>query len=260
MKRVVEQNLGGLSLFLQGAAADIGPVEGFTGDLAVYRSAGARLGYEVGRVAERIRTRAGDFEFDEVVDSGASLGIFRWKHQGEKAVKIRTGTAVASLTPHPVEPSEPLQSRYSRLEEQLHQAHKRGDPAEVQNLHYRVKRAALQLQRAQRLSGECAVDIPVQGIGLGEAALVLTPLEPFCEIGAAVKRQSPFPATLFCGYSMGGHFLCYLPTDEALGAGGYEVNITPFGQGSAGILVDTSIKLLKTLRESSHLRKAPTAV
>ena len=48
---------------------------------------------------------------------------------------------------------------------------------------------------------------------------------------------------------MGGHFLCYLPTDEALDAGGYEVGITPFGRGSAGRLADTSVELLKRLRE-----------
>ncbi len=250
MKRVVDRNLGGVSLFLQGAAADIGPVEGFTGDLAVYRRAGARLGYEVCRVAEGIRTRGGDFEFDQVVESGASLGTFRWRNQLDEGIKIRTGTAVAPLVRHPVEPTEKLQSQYDRLEERLHQAHERGNPQEIQDLHYRVKRAALQLQRAQRLSQKGAVDIPVHGIGLGEAALVLTPLEPFCDIGMAVKKQSPFPTTLFCGYSMGGHFLCYLPTDEALDVGGYEVGITPFGRGSAGILADTSVRLLETLRGS----------
>ena len=250
MKRVVERNLGGVSLFLQGATGDIGPREGFTGDLAVYRRAGARLGYEVCRVGEGIRTRGGNFEFDQVVESGASLGIFRWKDQGNDAIKIRTGTAVASLVPHPVEPIEKLQSEYGRLEEKLHQAHERGNPAEIQDLHYQVKRAALQLQRAQCLSEKGAIDIPVHGTALGDAALVLTPLEPFCEIGMALKKKSPFPATLFCGYSMGGHFLCYLPTDEALDAGGYEVGITPFGRGSAEHLADTSVALLNKLRES----------
>ncbi len=249
MKRVVERNLGGLSLFLQGATGDIGPAEGFTGDLAVYRRAGARLGYEVCRMADGIRTRGGDFEFNQVVESGASLGTFKWKDQGDDAIRIRAETAVAPLVPHPVEPIEKLQSEYDRLEERLHQAHERGNPEEIQDLHYQVKRAALQLQRAQCLSEKSAVDIPVHGIALGEAALVLTPLEPFCDIGMAVKKQSPFPATLFCGYSMGGHFLCYLPTDEALDAGGYEVGITPFGRGSAGRLADASVELLKRLRE-----------
>lgn len=247
MKRVVERNLGGLSLFLQGATGDIGPVEGFTGDLEVYRRAGARLGYEVCRVAEGIRTDGGSLEFQNVLESGAPLGIYKWRHEQETPISIRSGSRVARLIPHPVEPVEKLESEYQDLDQKLRLAHQDGDEDEIKRYHYQVKRAALQLQRAQRLSEPGAVEIPVQAITLGEAALVLTPLEPFCEIGIGVKRRSPLPATMFCGYSIGGYFLCYLPTDEALDEGGYEPGISLFGKGSAKELEDTAVSLLEEL-------------
>ncbi len=247
MKRVVERNLGGLSLFLQGATGDIGPVEGFTGDLAVYRRAGARLGYEVCRVAEGIRTDGGSLAFQNVLESGAPLGIFRWRDEPETIISIRSGSKVARLIPHPVEPVEKLESEYQHLDQKLRLAHQDGDKDEIKRFHYQVKRAGLQLQRAQRLSQPGAVEIPVQVITMGEAAVVLTPLEPFCEIGIQVKRRSPLPATMFCGYSMGGYFLCYLPTDEALDEGGYETGISLFGKGSAKELEDTAVSLLVEL-------------
>ena len=248
MKRVVERNLGGLTLFLQGATGDIGPVEGFSGDLAVYRRAGARLGYEVCRVAEGVRTTGGSFAFQRVLESGAPLGIHSWKDEQGTGIQICSGRKVAQLVPHPVEPVEKLKSEYQVLDQKLRLAHQGGDKDEIRDLHYQVKRAALQLQRAQRLSEAGAVGIPVHAIALGELALVLTPLEPFCEIGMNVKRRSPFAATMFCGYSMGGYFLCYLPTDQALEDGGYEVGISLFGKGSASKLEETAVLLLDELR------------
>ncbi len=248
MKRVVERNLGGLSLFLQGATGDIGPVEGFTGDLAVYRRAGARLGYEVCRVAEGVRTAGGTLAFQHVLESGAPLGIHTWNDEPGTAIQIRSGRKVAHLAPQLVEPVEKLERQYEVVDQKLHLAHQRGDKDEIRDLHYQVKRAALQLQRAQQLPKAGAVDIPVQAVALGDLALVLTPLEPFCEIGMNVKRRSSFPATMFCGYSMGGNFLCYLPTDQALDGGGYEVGISLFGKGSAGTLEETTVSLLDELR------------
>jgi hypothetical protein len=76
-------------------------------------------------------------------------------------------------------------------------------------------------------------------------ALVLTNGELFAEIGAAVKKASPFAVTLFCGYGShtGGG---YMPTTAEYAFGSYEVDGTSYGQGSAEMVIQESIALLKS--------------
>ncbi len=55
-----------------------------------------------------------------------------------------------------------------------------------------------------------------------EVALVGTPGELFSEIGKNLKKRSPIPNTLVCGYTNGS--LGYIPSKKAIAEGGYEVS------------------------------------
>ena len=62
----------------------------------------------------------------------------------------------------------------------------------------------------------------VQVLRFGEeAALVGVPGELFSEIGLELKRRSPLPNTMICGYTNGT--LGYIPSRKAVQEGGYEV-------------------------------------
>jgi neutral ceramidase len=71
------------------------------------------------------------------------------------------------------------------------------------------------------------------------------PGEPFAEIGAEVKRRSPFAHTFFGGYT--NDYLGYLPIDSARPDGGYEVETSPFAPGSADLVIDAAVDLLSEL-------------
>ena len=73
-KRIVEQALGGRCLFLQGAAGDQGPIQGFQADPQVYRHLGAVLGHEIARVGLELTAIPSRSELREVIPSGAPLG------------------------------------------------------------------------------------------------------------------------------------------------------------------------------------------
>jgi neutral ceramidase len=77
-------------------------------------------------------------------------------------------------------------------------------------------------------------------------AIVSMPGEPFAEIGADVRKRSPFPFTMFCGYSngKGGD---YMPIDSEYQHGGYEVERTPYGPGSADRVISNAHALLEKL-------------
>ncbi|MGH9660928.1 MAG: hypothetical protein ACRD96_20435, partial [Bryobacteraceae bacterium] len=87
----------------------------------------------------------------------------------------------------------------------------------------------------------------VQILRIGEVALVAMPGEPFAEIGAAIKKASPFAFTMFCGYSSGpgGD---YMPIESEYPRGGYEVDRTPYGTGAAEKLVRETIALYDSVR------------
>jgi hypothetical protein len=67
------------------------------------------------------------------------------------------------------------------------------------------------------------------------------------EIGLAVKGSSPFPHTLFSGYSNAGG--SYIPMAHAYPIGGYEVDVTPFRPEAAQAVIDESLALLNELHQ-----------
>ena len=96
---------------------------------------------------------------------------------------------------------------------------------------------------------ECAV----QALRIGDVAFVGVAGEAFVEIGLTVKERSPFPHTIFLGYTNG--CLGYIPTAAAYPAGGYEVHRAhavyhlpaTVAPNSADRIVRTSLGLLGEL-------------
>ena len=87
----------------------------------------------------------------------------------------------------------------------------------------------------------------IQILRIGDMAMVSVPGEPFAEVGAAIKRESPFPLTMFCGYSSGkgGD---YIPVASEFPHGGYEVERTPYGTGAAESLIRQAVALFAKLQ------------
>jgi len=79
----------------------------------------------------------------------------------------------------------------------------------------------LEAARGGTLKDHALGDLQVLRIG-EEAALVGVPGELFSEIGLELKRRSPLPNTMICGYSNGT--LGYIPSRKAVQEGGYEVS------------------------------------
>jgi hypothetical protein len=87
--------------------------------------------------------------------------------------------------------------------------------------------------------------VRIQTIRIGDTALIGVPGEPFAEIGAEVKRRSPAPHTVFCGYTNG--LFAYIPTAQAYEEGGYEVRTTPFRAGADRELADACVHAVEEL-------------
>jgi hypothetical protein len=235
-RRTVEQLTGARCLFLQGCAGDAGPRLGFTAehsaDTSFYRRAGAILGAEAAKVFLELETQPFREEFQEVLESGAPLGVYRHVPAAAPETVLRVASVPATLPVRPFPGRDEGQARARAAAETLADVRRRGGTeAQIRDATWRAKRAAQQAGHSRLTDGAPQVTVEVQAIRLGPVALVGAPLEVFGELGAAVVAGSPFPWTAVSGYSNGS--AGYLPTDAAFDEGGYEVEMaSPFAPGA----------------------------
>jgi neutral ceramidase len=100
---------------------------------------------------------------------------------------------------------------------------------------------------AKRNDGQPLVRLPVQFLRINDTLIWSAPIELFCEIGMAIRSQSPFAHTLYFGYTNG--WLGYLPTKTAFREGGYEPKTSPFTEAAEG---DLTAGVLAYLRQVPH--------
>jgi neutral ceramidase len=232
MRSSVERELGGLTLFLQGAAANINP----------------DMYWEDARA------------FEKVLEQGHDVGdaVLTAIHSGSeemRAVPIHLEREIAWLpTEAPVESAEPPKNYGKPL---LALAKLPGFMS--------VFADALLNQRypwkpvIEDREGHWSVPMRINAVRIGDLALVTFAAETFTEIGMKVKAVSPAAHTLFASISDG--CISYLHTKESHPEGGYEVDIAPLAYrypgrlqaGCENIAIDTTKHLLEKIwSQSDH--------
>ncbi|MCE5309913.1 MAG: hypothetical protein LLG20_19950 [Acidobacteriales bacterium] len=90
------------------------------------------------------------------------------------------------------------------------------------------------------------IDAEVQVFALGnQVAWVSLPGEIFSELGAAIKKASPFPNTIVV--ELANDSIGYIPSRRAFPQGSYEVISTRCAEGSGEMLVDAAVRMLKEM-------------
>ncbi len=239
---------GALCLFFQGAAGNQGPVEGFTGDLRVAHRLGEILGHQIAAVAKQIETVRREPTFEGFVESTAYQAKQHWRVKGPRDTTLKFGSTIVEVPRRGYSATEVagMQSRLDRAKKQLAELAGSSDMWKTHQAAARVRRFGDLLKQWQAAVSSSPRQVELQVLRIGELALVAMPGEPFAEIGASVRKQSPFEYTMFCGYSdgIGGD---YLPTADEYQHGGYEVERTPYGPGAAKIVTGAAAELLKKL-------------
>jgi hypothetical protein len=251
LKRVFEKIVGGTCIFLQGCAGDQMPVEGLTGDLGAPLRMGTRLAVDAARAALALRTRQVRRRFAGIVESGAPLGLWVDEEIGGAAER---GLAVVerkfSLPVRDYSDKDRRIAEAAALQAEakaFDRAH--GDPALLADLNYRSKRAVMNAKWARLAPGRRELEMEMQAMRIGDAALVSVPLEPFAHTGAAIRELSPFPVTQFAGYANG--LIGYVPEAADFSIGGYEVEWAgPFTEAAAEVLIGEAVITLNALAQA----------
>ena len=248
-KRVVEEQLGGVCLFLQGATGNIGPRMGFTGDLSIYRRFGRLLGLEASKLALGIDTLPRKAKLVGLQESGTTIALFEDVPAEPKPATLGVLSRFLQLPLKELPPPAEAEAEAESLRNELARLRREGTEAEIRTATSRATQASMRAERARLHHGRSHIDWHLQGIRLGSVALIGIPGEPFIEISQEVAARSPFPHTLFSGYSNGG--FSYLPVRSAYPAGGYEVETSPFSPDAAEIVVEESLRMLQELWDAA---------
>ena len=251
VKRVMEANTGATTLFLQGAAGNIGPIRGCARNgIVEYKLLGQRLGLAAATTWSEIEPIPQEYTYTGTLESGAPLGIFVDVPLEEPDRTLRVGTKRVDLPHREYETPERLQAAYETNVARLMELRANdGDPDEIRRVTMESKRTSMRAQLARDVNEHPTREWELQAFTIGDdIALICSPGEPFIEIGLAIKDASPFGTTFFSGYSnVGG---AYMPWADAYPKGGYEIEVTPFAPEAAQVLTDAAIELLREMSDN----------
>ena len=249
VRQIVEQQVGGTCLFLQGAAANLTPRRGFTGDCRVYRRLGAMLGLEASRIAVEIETLPRSERFLGVLPSGAPIALYADEPLDAGPPPFRILQRKIQLPAKTFRPPEELEAEAAALVAETNRLRREGTEDQVRLANAKATQAGWRAGNSRLYYGKKQIEWEMQAIRIGPVALLSVAGEPFLEISHRILAESPFGHTLFSGYSNGG--FGYIPTREAFSEGGYEIEATPFSPDAADALVAAGIRLLRDLAAES---------
>jgi len=230
MRDRVEKELGGLTLFLQGAAANINPDMYWEDAHAFEMVAEQGLG-----VAEAVLTVAGQGRHPEPVEGSEDIRDTPLMIERVEAW-LPTETTATTFRP-PKNYGKPL----------LALAKLPGFMAVFADLLLNQRYPWKPVIEAK--DGFWSVPMRINAVRLGDLALVTFAAETFTEIGMKVKTGSPAKHTLFASVSDG--CISYLHTEESHPEGGYEVDVAPLAYRYPGRLQARCEKI--TLENTSEM-------
>ncbi|HZK80135.1 MAG TPA: hypothetical protein VFC46_03690 [Humisphaera sp.] len=237
MRETTESMTGGAPcLFLQGASAELGPREGFVGDVQIADRNGRQLAYAALSVLESLPPPATRFEYTGAVISGAVLGT--WRHipvEARETAALSQSRCRKWVVDLPYRADRPtlVETRTERERlialEQL--ARQNGDVAADQDLRAKVEQMTRQIMRLEALPPGDAFPLPVAVYQLGAAVWVFVAGEHYSVLQTTLRNRFPnlaiLVATITDGWQPG-----YLPQASVYGKGIYQESIAMVAPGS----------------------------
>jgi hypothetical protein len=235
MRETVESATGGAPcLFLLGCCGELGPREGFTGDVAVADANGRMLGLSVQAVLAAMLPPATAIHFTGAIESGAPLAAW-----GRRPAAL--GTKLIARRFEYRFQLKPLPSG-AELDAQI---------AECTD---RVMAERLRRRRAVRSQVGDGTSTTVSALAwrLGDAALLSQSQEAYSLLQRELRRRTAAPLAvlnLSTGVSLG-----YLPPRESYDRDLYQVWQTPFAAGSLEHAIEQCATAVATLFEDATAR------
>jgi len=255
LRRKVDLLRGGMCIFFQGAAGNVLPLEAFFDQQGPEIAMGARLGLEAVHAVVDKDPRVIEIE---KVNYGSVTPISLYRRRVVSPQPSQPIASARKVLQLPLNPSLSVADMEKELAERKadydDKVSKGADRALLNPIGYHITWLTTMLEMAALAPLPDSVEGEIWVARFGDTAIVGTPGELFTEIGAEVRRRSPFATTIFAGYCQG--VLGYVSTPEEYQFGGYEPTVAqrgyghpaPFSPDASRILIEESVALLELLK------------
>jgi hypothetical protein len=253
MREVVEEEIDAPCVFLQGASGELGPKEGFVGDVAVADRNGRQLGFAALAAITALPPPATRYEYAGPVVSGATIGT--WRHVAaspEARAKMQTWTVKRWIANIPyraglstVEQARADRDRWVREEAA---AVEKGDEVQIRDCHAMVERQTRLIGRLAALPPGETYPLEVVLARLGGAVWLIVPGEHYSVFQCELRRR--FPGLPIVVMTLGnGWGPSYLPPASIYGRGIYQESIALLAPGCLEHLIDDIARELGELTQ-----------
>lgn len=228
MRDTVETATGAPCVFLQGASGELAPGEQYTGDVEVADRHGRALGHAVLSALDGLPPAGAELELVEVVESGASLAVWR-PVPSSPSGRLDVRRVDVELEVRRLPDFDELEREWAGIDERSRDE--------------RLRRA--RDLRDDYISGP-TVTHPVWVWRLGDALLVAQPGEAYSQLQRGLRARYPGRPVVVMNLTNGPGFV-YVPTGEAYQRGAYQAWQTPLAAGSLERLEDAAAATLDAL-------------
>jgi hypothetical protein len=246
MREVVERETGEPCLFLQGASGDLGPRDGYVGDVAVADRNGRQLAFAALSAMEELPPPSTRFDYAGPVVSGALLGT--WAHVPSEAPTEWVGkTFTVDLQYRADLPKvDETRAELAMWEEAEVDARAKNETLRVSECRARAEQMTRQLARLAVLPPGTAYPFTVTVRRLGGAVWVFTPGELYHVFQTTLRARFPAVAvmvvTLTNDWQPG-----YIPAAATYGHGIYQDVIAAVAPGSLETLTEAVCREIEAL-------------
>ena len=251
MRDVVEKETGAPCLFLQGASGELGPRDGYVGDVAVAERNGRQVAHAALSVFDSLPPPLTRYEYAGPVVSGATLG--EWKHRPlERVEKLERFDSRQETLPLPYRPELPTKEQatadLTRYQAEEAAATTRGDAAAARDARAMVERQTRMIRRLEQLPAGENYPLSIELWRLGDAIWLFVPGEHYSFLQTSLRARFPGVPIMVVTLT-GGWGPSYIPTRETYGKGIYQESIAVTAPGSLEQIVEHVASLICQLRE-----------
>lgn len=252
LREVVESASGAPCLFIQGASGDIGPREGYVGDVAVADRNGRQLGYAALSALAALPPAGQTFEYTGPVVSGATIGTWAWRPVGvdaaRRAARWSQSVTTLNLSYRPdLGTRESVERDRAEWLAKQHTAEHLGDADAARDARAMVERATRRLTRLVSLPTAHEYPYPIRAWRIGDAVWLALDGEHYNVLQRELRRR--FPGTpLIIGTLANGSNVWYVPDADSFGKPGlYQEEASVLAKGSLERLLDAATLAVREL-------------
>lgn len=259
--KLIEQQFGGVALFLNGASADVYPVDYMKQrGISYAKKLGTSLAGSVISLDESLKNSDKTSDFLAVEASHIKLlrrkrdmtsvtQEINEKRQGlvDELVFHKLALNFEQFVPRYLSYLEGDKSQSGRIEEYL-QNIRNMEKICSRNVDIKTMTAVGNGTFSYILpegTDEKYIPLTIQALRLGNTAFVFFPSEIFTGIGLNIKKNSPFPMTGIVSHTNAA--IGYIPGDKAFEEGGYQLMYSLVEKGTENLLQKTAQDLLTKL-------------